>query len=68
MMLLDWTRVYQSLYDMPSSDRPDTKTIENDGKLDQWFNDFQQEVAQQTAAIKRKKKVNEKDYLHGMPT
>ena len=43
--MLQWVRWYKQIYEMPSSDRPDDDTIENDTALDLWFKHFLRNAA-----------------------
>lgn len=66
-MLLDWARVYRSIMDMPATDRPSSKIIDNDAALDRWLEGYQQDLQQQVAKHKRlRAPVDESTYMKGM--
>lgn len=52
MMLLHWGQIYKSVYEMPSTDRPDDAIIDNDAAFDRWHEHFVRERAVEAAKIK----------------
>lgn len=45
LSLYQWGKWYKSLYEMPMTDKPDDRVIEDDHALDTWFKLFQREQA-----------------------
>lgn len=40
LLLLHYAEFYKNIYELPASDRPDRKIIDNDAKLDSWYENF----------------------------
>jgi hypothetical protein len=49
LALVQWARWYKSLYEMPSTDRPDDKLLGDDAALDRWYEQYARDMARKLA-------------------
>lgn len=48
-MFLQFARFYEAIYNMPSTDKPDAETIDDDELLDAWYTKYSRDVAIRSA-------------------